>query len=283
MNSRSRHALLQRARAELRVRSQRQKNTENRRKSRASEKARFEASCAATQVQEEGQSVEERSLNRAAALLARNVAYTLNDLTCQRGSSFQKLVLEKLLCQPVLQHVLPDYVINNKKLAEAQVVCEGVAAAWERLKYGRGRDKYLARNVVEAVVISEEDPRRMRAAAKCIGMNSRTVTRAVRRRSLLNRRVEGVKWAKCDRKRRSDAIDQKTEDLVWKWWREETRVSPCKRHVRKGMLPGSIVEEEHPGHFLEESEVLLIFLSSIFNTSGCCPFYMNPIRGPFAQ
>jgi hypothetical protein len=54
---------------------------------------------------------------------------------------------------------------------------------------------------------------------------------------------------------------------VRKWWREETRVSPCKRHVRKGMLPGSTMEEEHPGHFLEESKVLLIFLSSVFNTS----------------
>jgi hypothetical protein len=34
--------------------------------------------------------------------------------------------------------VLHDNVINNKKLVEAQVVCEGVAAAWECLKDGRG-------------------------------------------------------------------------------------------------------------------------------------------------
>jgi hypothetical protein len=89
--------------------------------------------------------------------------------------------------------VLHDNVINNKKLVEAQVVCEGVAAAWECLKDGRGRDKYLTRNVVEVVVISGEDPRRMRATAKCIGMNSRTVTRAVQCRRLLNSRVEGEK------------------------------------------------------------------------------------------
>ena len=41
-------------------------------------------------------------------------------------------------------------------------------------------------NVVEAVVISEEDLKRMWVVAKWIGMNTRMVTRAVQRRKLLN-------------------------------------------------------------------------------------------------
>ena len=42
-------------------------------------------------------------------------------------------------------------------------VCNGLKEAWKGLKYGIGRDQYLARNVIEAAVISVGDDQSIQA------------------------------------------------------------------------------------------------------------------------
>lgn len=97
--------------------------------------------------------------------------------------------------------MLPNFIAQREDLEQCRVVCDGLAQAWSGLKYGIGRDKKLARNVIEAAVISLEDERCFQAAASVIGMNRRTIRRAKDRRSLLNAGVDGELWARLYRKK----------------------------------------------------------------------------------
>lgn len=133
-------------------------------------------------------------------------------------------------------------------------MCDGLAQAWSRLKYGIGKDRFLARNVIEAIVISIGDDRCMRAAATCVGMNKRTVRRAIQRRSLLNDRSDGEVWAKIFRRKQKDALEQCVVDWVISWWTDETRVSPCKKDVRNKRISFK-TKVSHATHWLEESQV----------------------------
>lgn len=149
---------------------------------------------------------------------------------------------------------VPEYVSKRRQLELSRVVCDGLAEAWSGLKYGIGKDRFLARNVIEAAVISIGDDRCMRAAATCVGMNKRTVRRAIQRRSLLNDRSDGEVWAKIYRRKRKDALEECVVDRVISWWTDETRVSPCKKDVRNKRT-GYKTKFFHPTHWLEESEV----------------------------
>lgn len=64
------------------------------------------------------------------------------------------MVIDKLLKQPLLQPVLPECVVNQKKLREAVNVCESLALAWDSLKYANGKDIIQARSVVQAAIVS---------------------------------------------------------------------------------------------------------------------------------
>ena len=196
------------------------------------------------------------SFGSAVARDAAKLAFTVNDLTCGRGLDYQRAVLKRLLEHPLLQPVFPESVVKRGELGQCQVVCNGIASAWLELKYGVGRDRYVARNVIEAAVISVDDSKSVQAASKCIGMNRRTLRRAVKRRRMLNDREEGVLWAKSDRKKRKDALSQETIEAVETWWTEETRVSPSKKDIRRKRI-GVRQFISHAGHWLEESQVCM--------------------------
>ena len=76
--------------------------------------------------------------------------------------------------------------MHRKELESCRVVCDGLYDAWSRLKFGFGRDKKLARNVIEAAIISLQDEQCIQVAAIAIGMNRRTLRQAKERWSLLN-------------------------------------------------------------------------------------------------
>ena len=122
------------------------------------------------------------SFSLAVARDAAKLAYVVNDLTCGRGLEYQRAVLDKLLEEPLLKRVLPDDVVQRRENQHCRVVCNGLADAWKELKFGVGRDRRLARNVLEAAMISVRDNMAAEAAAKCIGLNRRTIRRAVNRR-----------------------------------------------------------------------------------------------------
>lgn len=252
--------LSQRRKEALRVEKVRVKNLQNRAKNRELERIRLARSL----TQQTTSSTESSeplnctvSFDRAAAKHARDLAYTVNELTSGRGLEYQRAVLDKFLEHPLLAHVLPDSVLNRKRLEHCRIVCNGLADAWSGLKYGVGRDRYLARNVIEAAVISVKDDECIQAAARCIGMNRKTLRRALKRRHSLNQGVEGEMWAKNDRRKRKDALQESTIDVVVSWWTEETRVSPSKKDVRRKRV-GVKRFISHAGHWLEDSQVRLI-------------------------
>lgn len=238
----------------LKVQARREKNIACRRRNRALDKVRsYNVSSIAASL-DNSECLDIALINRAAAAHAKRLAFALAEDTGKRGLQYQRAVFKKLLEQRILREVLPDFVLQKRELEECRVVCNGLADAWSGLKYGIGRDRFLARNVIEAAVISIGDDRCMRAAGRCVGMNRRTVRRAMQRRDLLNKRSDGEVWAKICRKRRKDALDQCVVDLVVAWWTDETRVSPCKKDVRWKRI-GFKKRISHCTHWLEESQV----------------------------
>ncbi|KAG0572174.1 hypothetical protein KC19_VG074600 [Ceratodon purpureus] len=170
-------------------------------------------------------------VSKAASIQAKALVHDIHSMTAERGLEYQRMVFLRMLEQPLLQPILPNFVIKRKKLQDCQVVCTGVANAWSDLKYKVGRDRSLARAVIEAAVMCLEDERCVQAAAKCIGMNRKTLRRGVRRRRLLNQRADGEFWAKVYRKKRKDVLSQTTIDTVVCWWEEETKLDFYTRFV----------------------------------------------------
>ncbi len=56
----------------------------------------------------------------------------------------KKKVFEKLVCEPFLSPAMLAFVVNCKALQDCATVCSSLAIAWSDLKYGNGKDKYLA-------------------------------------------------------------------------------------------------------------------------------------------
>ena len=242
----------------LQVKRDRERSRKTRARNRLLQEARFQ-SARSLQASSSSESLGLREscgqdFGMAVARDARELAFTVNELTSSRGLEYQQAVLQKLLEEPLLQSALPEAVVKSDEREHCRVVCNGIAEAWSELKYGVGKDKYVARNVIEAAVISVDDSRSVLAASRCIGMNRRTLRRAVSRRRMLNEREEGVLWCKSDRKKRKDALSQETIDAVVSWWTEETRVSPSKKDIQRKRI-GVRQFITHAGHWLEESQV----------------------------
>ena len=197
------------------------------------------------------------SSTKAASRFGNSWAVSLLQATNTRGLEFQKAVVESILGSAALQHIMPEYVLKRKKLLGCEVVCDSIASAWDHLKFGYGKDKYLARNVVEVAVVSTTSGSNMLGAGKCIGLNRKALLRASQRRQLLDAREEYECWAKGDRKPRKDSIPEDVKDVVRKWYLEETRTSPNMANVVRRLI-GRRQWEHHATHLLQESEVIVI-------------------------
>ena len=220
------------------------------------ERIRREAALSVPAAVDNSECLRTALLHRAAAAHAKKVAFSISAETGTRGEEYQRVFLQKLIEQPVLARVVPEYVSQRRQLQLSGVVCDGLAQAWSGLKFGIGKDRTLARNVIEAAVISIGDERCMRAAANCVGMNKKTIRRAIHRRALLNQSSDGEVWARLYRRKRKDATDQCIVDQVVAWWTDETRVSPCKKDVRVKRVAFK-TKITHATHWLEESQVSL--------------------------
>jgi hypothetical protein len=84
------------------------------------------------------------SLDRVTAIYAKKLSHILYVCTSYRGQTFQKKVFEKLVCEPFLSPAMLAFVVNCKALQDCATVCSSLAIAWSDLKYGNGKDKYLA-------------------------------------------------------------------------------------------------------------------------------------------
>ena len=126
------------------------------------------------------------------------------------------MVVESILGSTALQHVIPEYVLKCQELLWCEVVCDSIASAWDHLKIRKGKDKYVARNVVEVSIVSTASGSNMLGVWKCIGLNRIALLRASHRRQLLDAEEEYECWAKGDRKPKKDSIPEDVKDLVGK-------------------------------------------------------------------
>ena len=221
-------------------------------------KKNAEEECIQQQVAFEcgtSESTADSSFDRAVAVGSSMLASKVQEMTSGRGVEFQRAVLERFMTSPLLRHVLPESVLRGKEYEQCRVVCNGLQSAWSKLKFAKGKDHRIARNVLEAAVISLDDADCVEAASTCVGMNRRTLRRGVLRREKLNAGVMGEVWAMTTRRRRSDALQQAVVDTVVAFWSDETRVSPSKKDVRRKRI-GVNRFVSHAGHWLESSQVL---------------------------
>jgi hypothetical protein len=61
-----------------------------------------------------------------------------------------------------------------------------LAKTLKGLKYGAGKDQYVAKNIIEAAMVSSNNIESLRATKSCLGMNRRTIKRSFERRKLFN-------------------------------------------------------------------------------------------------
>ncbi len=82
------------------------------------------------------------SLDRVTAIYAKKHIFHVHKH--YRGQTFQKKVFEKCVCEPFSSPAMLAFVVNCKALQDCATVCSSLAIAWSDLKYGNGKDKYLA-------------------------------------------------------------------------------------------------------------------------------------------
>ena len=116
--------------------------------------------------------------DRIVSKLAKEIALDLFKVTCKFGLDIQKKLLDKMILDPISQESMPFVVVERKKIEDYTMVCEGLANPWTGLKYGKGKDQYLAQGVLQAVVLNLSDKRSIRAIATCVGPNKHNVRKA---------------------------------------------------------------------------------------------------------
>ena len=73
-------------------------------------------------------------------------------------------------------------------------------------------------------------------------------------------------WNPPKRATRSDALAVEVRELIIEWWTTETTVSPNRKQICRLHI-GVKLYEKHATHFLEELQVLTLFVC--FNTHTC--------------
>lgn len=199
------------------------------------------------------QTVEAFDVDRSASRAARQLALQIHESTGSKGLQFQKLVIAKVLRQPLLRPALPEVVVHEKKYIQAASVCKNIRQCWGTLKFGRHKDLVQARSVVEVAVVANE-PGSSSGLGRWLGMSKKAVKKGRERRQLLESYTPGEVWAKFYRQKRKDAISKVDIQTVQMFYTSETRVSPNKKdviHLRTSVK----ISITHARHFLEESLV----------------------------
>lgn len=123
------------------------------------------------------------------------------------------------------------------------------------------KDKTVFKRALVSALVSDNtvSNKRQKATAEALGFKRHIIRKSVghRKRAFTG---EGL-WALADRARRSDALSVQHQELVVRFWTEQTRVLPNEKDVRRHRL-GRNQYENHPIHLLEKSQVR--YFNSVF-------------------
>jgi hypothetical protein len=115
----------------------------------------------------EGASITDRRI----PTYVQQVALTFHEIISHEGVEYQKKVLRKCFKQPLLQPLMPNFVVKENKLQQCEAICENIGATWKDLKYGKGKDHYYAHHVVAMVIVSTQSNSNILATKNCVGLN----------------------------------------------------------------------------------------------------------------
>jgi hypothetical protein len=68
-------------------------------------------------------------MDKVARKHAKKIGHVLYVCTSYRGETFQMKVFEKLVCEPFLNVVMLEFVVNYKALQDCAIVCSSLATA----------------------------------------------------------------------------------------------------------------------------------------------------------
>ncbi len=71
------------------------------------------------------------NVDRAVTRYGKKIGLDLLCSTGVKGANFQMLVFKKLLVLPMLQSMMPNYVVRCEKLLQCEDVCNSLAIAWK--------------------------------------------------------------------------------------------------------------------------------------------------------
>jgi hypothetical protein len=69
------------------------------------------------------------NIDQTTTIYAKKLNRMLHASTNYRGERFQKKMFEKLVCEPFLNGVMPNFVINHKTLPECAIICSSLDSA----------------------------------------------------------------------------------------------------------------------------------------------------------
>jgi hypothetical protein len=77
-------------------------------------------------------------------------------------------------------------------------VFNNLAFAWEGLKFGIGKDKYVAKNVIEVAMVFSKGHNIKATFSNYVGLHKKTINFFVKWKQLFTTCVGGENWAKGD-------------------------------------------------------------------------------------
>ena len=157
----------------------------------------------------------------------------------------------------VAQHPLVREIRGHSLDEEAAVqraVFSNVRNILATIKQPGSSEEFFLKNATLQMMLNSKEDMPIAKFSRVLKINRRSLFKAksMRMKSSVNARLFSL--AACHKQHRQSPITDEVKELVYKFWREQTRVSPNKKDVcRKRLGRKSYIK--HPVHLLDESQV----------------------------
>lgn len=188
-----------------------------------------------------------RQVRRATQSIIRSIN---SALAIFPGPATKELVMQKVLCSPLVNVVVPE---SKKNLAQQEVI-NGLVKSLSEVKNPSLAPNLATKHAILTAAISSGCTSSFRQKARVLGVHPRNVHRAVARRKAMESLSGKFMWTLSIRKKRLDTLSAATKAAVLLWWLGETRMSPNRKEVVRKRLE-AFVYDEKPTQYLMETQV----------------------------
>jgi hypothetical protein len=205
--------------------------------------------------------VEEKVARRVARRCVRFISEEMRQSRC--GLENRMVVLEYLFDDPLVYPHLPDYYFRPREAKIYAQVVNNVKKELSDVKGVQSAEKLAYRGALLNCVVGDNIGQGMVSGySRVLSTNQRNLRRAAERRSTAISKGASM-WRLPTRKHRPGLSSTTVESIV-NWWNGETHVSPKKiKNVNHRI--GRNEKEQHPTHYLCETQVRYIPLTVLFS------------------